>query len=82
MSIPMKEYPKWVGVKCPKCGEIVLTEADFKSIKKLMNFTKFLNLFSPFVRDNGDRAKMKLSSDGNGNISVDSISAMEDETNE
>ena len=37
MSISVEDYHKYVGAKCPKCGEIVLTEADFKAIKPLYN---------------------------------------------
>lgn len=82
MSIPVDDYPQYVGAKCPKCGEVILTKTDFKAIKRLLRFVKFLNLFSVFVKDNGERTKMRLASDGNGNINVVSISKEEDTVNE
>lgn len=73
MSISVEDYHKYVGAKCPKCGEIVLTEADFKAIKTLLKVEKFLNCFSFLVKDNGKRTKVKLSTDGNGVVDITDI---------
>ena len=32
MSIPEEDYPKWVNVSCPKCGENLLTEEDYQNV--------------------------------------------------
>jgi hypothetical protein len=33
MSIPRKDYPKWIDAPCPCCGASLMTPANFRSLK-------------------------------------------------
>lgn len=55
MSIKYKEYDKFVNSKCPKCGENLLTEADYKTTKIMVGICNVINFvcypFSIFVKN-------------------------------
>lgn len=46
-NIPSTEYPQWVNRPCPKCGENLLTESDYRFWKILMFFVRILNKILP-----------------------------------
>ena len=42
-TIGFDNYEKWINAECPKCGENVLTETDFKNAKKMHEMVKYIN---------------------------------------
>lgn len=56
MSIPYEEYVSYVGIKCPKCGCVLLTAADFNLVKKSIKAITFLNKIAS-VLPRSDRKK-------------------------
>ncbi len=82
MSIPVKDYKKWINAPCPKCGSNLLTEQDYKlsrmihGLVKIVNFVYFFipkkwlekKLKKKYGKDFNmeDRAKMNISFDGSG----------------
>jgi phage FluMu protein Com len=44
-TIPDEEFENWLNKPCPKCGENVLTDEDFKFAKALDSSIDFINQF-------------------------------------
>jgi hypothetical protein len=54
MTIPYKEYPKWLDCPCPKCGASVLTKADYATCRQVKRLELAVNVLAfPFavIRD-------------------------------
>jgi hypothetical protein len=67
MSILYKEYKDKIGMKCPKCGEVVLTEADYKTTRLLVGLSKFISIFTwPFEKRKKQILQTKISMNGSG----------------
>lgn len=48
-NVSYEDYAEWLNRPCPRCGENLLTEADYKTVKRMIRFAKVLNfVFSPF----------------------------------
>ena len=50
-TIQRKDYPSYIDFPCPKCGQSLLTQADFDAVVVLERIeknpiVKFINLFS------------------------------------
>lgn len=69
ISIDVKDYEKWVNVKCPKCGEILLTEADYNNTKFLLEIVDLANKIFPKRRDDEKDATMTVEMNGSGDMS-------------
>jgi len=48
MSVPYEDYKNWLGKPCPKCGANLLTEADYKTVKRIVFITKLFNKIYSF----------------------------------
>jgi hypothetical protein len=73
-TIPFSDYAKWVNKPCPKCGENLLTERDYKDTLRI--YKVFSNpvarlILQPFYTEKRTRISIH-----NGEVSV------EDKTNE
>jgi len=42
-NIPFEDYAEWLERPCPECGEILLTEEDFNTLKLLMSISAIAN---------------------------------------
>lgn len=76
MSIQLEDYPNWVNNPCPKCGENLLTEADYESVQMMVRLT---SMFQPMpVHENTadgleskeEMVSLELKMDGSGEIKV------------
>ena len=45
MSVDYTDYENWVNRPCPKCGQNLLTEKDFKKCKRIKKLVNFANRF-------------------------------------
>lgn len=68
MSVNVEDYEKWVNVKCPKCGEILLTEADYRNTKFLLGMVRLANKIFPKRKDDEEVAIMSVDMDGSGDM--------------
>lgn len=48
-NVENKDYKKWLNKPCPKCGENLLTKADYRSTKFLIILVNAINFISMFV---------------------------------
>ena len=42
-TVELGEYDKWVNEKCPKCGEVLLTEKEFRGVDFLLKVVNWAN---------------------------------------
>ena len=71
ISIHIEDYPQHVGDNCPKCGECVLTEADFAAVKKIIKAVDLTNKWFGWLGWFGGKKRTYLASldmDGSGKI--------------
>ena len=45
-DVPYEEYPEWIGVPCPVCGNSLLTQKDYNATKSIVHvITKVERIF-------------------------------------
>lgn len=71
MDVKVEEYSEWVNKPCPKCGENLLTEVDFRNTQFLLEIVKVANKIYPKLDDNEPTTKMEVKMDGSGDIDFD-----------
>ena len=64
-TIPFKEYPNYLNKNCPKCGEILLTKADYRTCKRLVMLSRPLRVFNSFSK-NTKMVRFKTNMNGTG----------------
>lgn len=47
MNVKYEDHESWLNKPCPKCGENLLTEKDYKSCKRLIKAIRFFNKIFP-----------------------------------
>ena len=65
MSVKYEDYNEWLNKPCPDCGANLLTEADFKTCKRVVRFSKIIGFF---VGKKGERVTIPLKMNGSGKI--------------
>lgn len=68
MDVNVKDYEKWVNAKCPKCGQILLTEADYRNTKFLLGTVELANKIFPKRKDNEKIENISVNMDGSGKM--------------
>lgn len=63
-TVRFGDYPKWLNKPCPICGANLLTDADIKTVKKLIRLIEILNNILP--KSNDDEKKVIANIDMNG----------------
>lgn len=71
MDIKVTEYDKWLNKPCPKCGENLLTEEDYKNVQFLMGFTTIANKIFPGIEDDTEIVDANIKMNGTGEIEFD-----------
>jgi len=74
-DVNMKDYKKWIDVPCPRCGAPLLTKADALAMKRLLRFTRIVNLIPQFIirRIDSRIFESKIRMRGDGSITVTDI---------
>lgn len=49
-GVPFSEYKDRIGEPCPECGTNLLTQADYNSCVKMMNFIEIFNKITRVTR--------------------------------
>lgn len=70
IGINPSEYKNWVNAKCPDCGEILLTKADYNASVCLMGIVELVNKIFPKREDNEEEAVMRVTSNGSGDMNA------------
>lgn len=68
-SISVEDYPSYVNKPCPLCGCNLLTEADYKSFKRIMKTVSIINRiysFLPRSRKEKPESQMNINFNGTG----------------
>lgn len=68
MDIKAEYYERYVNAKCPKCGEILLTQADYLNTKFLLEMVKVANKIFPKGDDDEEMVTMSVNMDGSGKM--------------
>ena len=42
-DVKLEDYQNWVGKRCPKCGDVLLTEEDMNTVKLLAGSISIAN---------------------------------------
>jgi len=71
MEIKVEEYGKYLNTRCPKCGEILLTEADYRNTKFLLGVVDLANKIFPKRKDDEKVATMSVKMNGSGDMNFD-----------
>lgn len=71
MEIKVEEYEKYLNTKCPKCGEILLTEADYRNTKFLLGVVDLANKIFPKRKDGEKVTTMSVKMNGSGDVRFD-----------
>ena len=80
-SVTVDDYPNWVNKPCPRCGENLLTEADYENVLMLMTFTKIMN--DNFeMKDNSPLVSMHIEMNGSGSMTITDMQVIEDDERE
>lgn len=48
--VKTEDCSDWVGKKCPECGDVLLTEEDYKTSKALFRVVELVNMI-PFKKN-------------------------------
>lgn len=68
MDINVEDYEQWVNSKCPECGEILLTENDYRNTKFLLGVVKLANKIYPKRKDDEQVTVMTVDMNGDGDM--------------
>jgi|SaaInlStandDraft_4_1057021.scaffolds.fasta_scaffold107247_3 hypothetical protein len=73
-EVALDEYENWLNKPCPCCGENLLTEDDFNTVKLMVAMVQIANE-APQAANNIDEPMIeaKISMDGSGSINVDEM---------
>lgn len=72
-EVKSSDYAKYLNKPCPKCGENLLTEKDYKVVQKMEAISNFflirwINKISDWF--GGDQTRVFLDMDGSGKVST------------
>ena len=70
MSVKVEDYDKWLNKPCPKCGENLLTDNDYRNIKFLLGMAELANKIYPKIEDKENIAKATINMNGTGNMNI------------
>jgi hypothetical protein len=82
VSILTSEYKKYINCPCPKCGENILTKADYRSFKIINGLVRVINFvcyFIPKKKLGTDMATMKIEFNGTGKPQIGTIELTDEE---
>lgn len=76
-SIKLEDYPMYIDCPCPKCGESLLTQADFDTTMKIVKLTEWASSMSfdtpPVESDMIYKMNVKLNGSGVPDIVVSEV---------
>lgn len=73
MTIPRSEYPEYRNAPCPACGSNILTDADWKTLRRLERLVAVINVLFFWMKPPKEdephyETTVDLHGDGKGNI--------------
>ena len=70
MSVKVEDYDKWLNRPCPKCGENLLTDDDYRNVRFLLAIEKIANEIYPKIEEDESIVKATIDMNGTGNINI------------
>lgn len=70
-TVRYEDFEKWLNKPCPKCGANLLTDADLRSTRKLLQFVRLANRLLPRAKRGESLARVAIAMDGSGRVSID-----------
>lgn len=70
MEIDNKDYEKYIGAPCPKCGNSLLTQEDYDAVQMLLNVTELVNSVDLGDISQEPKTRINLEMDGTGRIKI------------
>lgn len=67
-SIKADNYERYINEPCPKCGESLLTQADYDIVQKYLAIAESLNKVFGEVADDSPVVRVSLGLDGTGKV--------------
>lgn len=71
MDIKVEDYEQWLNKPCPKCGDNLLTEEDYRNTLFLIKMVEVANSIYPKREDSEEVATMTVKMNGSGDMKVD-----------
>ncbi|MBB6622049.1 hypothetical protein H7E67_01270 [Clostridium gasigenes] len=68
MNVNAEDYKEWLNKPCPKCGENLLTEEDYRNTKFLLEMVKVANRIYPKRKDDEEIVTMSVAMNGDGEM--------------
>jgi len=69
-TIKVEDYEENINKKCPKCGEVLLTQEDYNTVLKMINTVSNINKLDLSHLQLGPRIEQSFALDGTGNLSL------------
>jgi predicted nucleic acid-binding Zn-ribbon protein len=69
-DVQLSDYEKWLNKPCPKCGNNLLTQADYETAQALFAATEILNGVLPKSEDDEKMATVSIEMNGTGEIFI------------
>lgn len=70
MEAKFNEYDKWLNKPCPKCGENLLTEKDYKNTIAIVKIVSTMNNILPKTKSDEKVVTMEIDMNGTGSIDM------------
>jgi len=67
-SVTLEDYENWLNKPCPKCGQNLLTEADYYNVKFLLGIAELANKIYPKIEDDEEIIQGSIIMDGSGKM--------------
>lgn len=76
MSVKRADYPAWRNKPCPECGANVLTDADWKTLRRIETAVKVINVLFFWMKPPKDdephyATEVNLRGDGKGSVKIE-----------
>ena len=69
-NVKVEDYDKWLNKPCPKCGENLLTDDDYRNVQFLLAMEKLANKIYPKIEDDENIIKATINTDGSGDMTI------------
>ena len=71
-DIVFNDYDNWLNKPCPKCGENLLTQADYDTVQVLSHMVEFSN-FNESIDSNEPIIEVDISMNGSGDLTISNL---------
>lgn len=70
-NVQMGDYEQWLNKPCPRCGQNLLTEEDYRNTQFLIEMTKVANKIYNPPKPDDEIVNMRIDMNGTGDMKLD-----------